>query len=199
MAFATRRAASWATAAVALALTVGCDSEGGGEAASTPPTASTTARPTTGSTGPATVGATSPTTPATPATPSSPALTGTVPAEPAQAEQGVRAAWRVLFDPESSVDERSEVVEDGPQNALMIENLFADRLGSRLRAEVTTVAYTTSQDATVAYTLTRDGRRLATDGPGAAVQQDGTWKVALRTVCALTRHAEDAPQAPSCG
>lgn len=167
MAFATRRAASWATAAVALALTVGCDNGGGGgDTTSTPPTTSTasttstTARPATGSTGPASVSASSPT------APSSPTPTGTAPADPEQAEQDVRQAWQVLFDPESSVDDRSEVVEDGPQNALMIENLFADRLGSRLRAEVTSVSYTTSQDATVSYTLARDGRRLATDGRG---------------------------------
>jgi hypothetical protein len=60
------------------------------------------------------------------------------------------------------------------------------------------VAYTSDEYAEVAYDLTREGRRLDPGGPGEAVLQDGGWKVALRTVCALTRHAEDAPEAPGC-
>ena len=187
---ATRRAACWAAgAAAALVLIGACDSGGNGDdvartTPALPPTGSTTAPTTAGSSPP-------PTAP-------SPTPTGTAPEDPAGAEREVRAAWAALFDPKSSVDDRSRVVEDGPQNALMIENLFADRLGSHLRATVTSVAFTTSQDATVGYTLTRDGGPLNPGGPGVAVRQGDTWKVALRTVCALTRHAEDAPRAPSC-
>ncbi|MFD5268017.1 hypothetical protein [Streptomyces sp. NPDC058335] len=184
---ATRRAACWAAAA-ALVLIGACDSGGNGDDAAR----TTPAPPPTGSTAPTTAGS------SPPPTAQSPTPTGTAPEDPAGAERDIRAAWAALFDPESSVDDRSGVVEDGPQNALMIENLFADRLGSRLRAAVTSVAFTTSQDATVGYTLTRDGVPLDPGGPGVAVRQGDTWKVALRTVCALTRHAEDAPRAPSC-
>ncbi|MGW7643232.1 hypothetical protein [Streptomyces bobili] len=185
----TRRAVCWAVGATgALVLIGACGGGGGGDDAAR----TTPAPPPTGSTAAATA-VSSP-----PPTPRSPTPTGTAPEDPAGAERDVRAAWAALFDPESSVDDRSAVVEDGPENALMIENLFADRLGSRLRATVTSVAFTTSQDATVGYTLTRDGGPLDPGGPGAAVRQDGTWRVALRTVCELTRHAEDAPRAPSC-
>ncbi|MGV9943876.1 hypothetical protein [Streptomyces sp. NPDC003401] len=183
---ATRRAARWAATA-ALVLTAACGGGGGDEAARTapapPPTGSTAAAPTVGSPPPVV---------------RSPTPTGTAPADPDGAERDIRAAWETLFAPDSSVDDRSGVVEDGPQNALMIENLFADRLGGRLRATVTSVAYTTSQEAAVGYALTRDGRELEPGGPGAAVRQGGTWKVALRTVCDLTRYAEDAPRAPRC-
>ncbi|MGX1267783.1 hypothetical protein [Streptomyces phaeoluteigriseus] len=187
MSSATRRAACWAAAA-ALVLIGACDSGGSGDDAAR----TTPAPPPTGSTAPTTAGS------SPPPTAQSPTPTGTAPEDPAGAEQDVRAAWAALFAPESSVDDRSGVVEDGPQNALMIENLFADRLGSRLRATVTSVAFTTSQDATVGYALARDGEPLDPGGPGVAVRQGDTWKVALRTVCALTRHAEDAPRAPSC-
>lgn len=186
---ATRRAARWAATAAALVLTGACGSGGDGDDAAR----TTPAPPPTGSTAaPASVGS------SPPPTAQSPTPTGTAPADPDGAERDIRAAWETLFAPDSSVDDRSGVVEDGPQNALMIENLFADRLGSRLRATVTSVAYTTSQDAAVGYALTRDGRALDPGGPGAAVRQGGTWKVALRTVCALTRYAEDAPRAPRC-
>ncbi|MFH9861319.1 hypothetical protein [Streptomyces sp. NPDC017202] len=186
---ATRRAARWTAVAAALVLTGACGSgDDGDDAART-----TTAPPPTGSTAaPASAGGSPPPT-AQSATP-----TGTAPADPDGAERDIRAAWETLFAPDSSVDDRSGAVEDGPQNALMIENLFADRLGSLLRATVTSVAYTTSQDAAVGYALTRDGRALGPGGPGAAVRQGDTWKVALRTVCALTRYAEDAPRAPRC-
>ncbi|MET9503742.1 hypothetical protein ABZY42_18795 [Streptomyces sp. NPDC006622] len=184
----TRRAACWAATAAALVLVGACDGGGTGDDAarttSAPPPTVSTAPPTAG-------GSAAPTAP-------SPTPTGSAPEDPEGAERDIRAAWETLFDPESSVDDRSRVVEDGPQNSLMIENLFADRLGSRLRATVTSVAYTTSQDAAVGYTLTRDGLPLDAGGPGAAVRQDDVWKVALRTVCALTGHAEDAPRAPSC-
>ncbi|UUU35845.1 hypothetical protein JIX56_41735 [Streptomyces sp. CA-210063] len=185
MTSATARMASAVVAAAALALTGACDSGGDG---GTPETTRPPASDSSGST-PAS---------GSPSVSVSPTPTGTAPEDPEEAEQEIRQAWRAFFDPESSLEERSAVVESGEQNALMIDNLFLDPLGSRLRADVTSVSYTTSEDATVTYTLTRDGRRLDTGGPGAAVVQDDTWKIALDTVCSLTRHAEDAPEAPSC-
>jgi hypothetical protein len=177
-------------AVTALVLTGACDADGGGGGGDD--TASRTARSSaTGSPGPATPGG-------SPSLSVSPTPTVTVPPDPARAEQDIRQAWTVLFDTGSSLDERIDVVEDGDENALMVDNLFRDPSGSKLRAEVTSVSYTSDRYADVAYDLTRDGHRLKTGGPGAAVLQDGGWKVALRTVCALTRHAEDAPEAPSC-
>ncbi|MFF1723908.1 hypothetical protein [Streptomyces sviceus] len=183
------RHGTWAVAlaVAALVLTGACDDGDGGDEG-----APRTGRPSvTGSPGPTTAGG-------SPTLSTSPTPTATAPPDPEQAEQDIREAWTVLFDPKSSLDQRSDVVEDGDENALMIDNLFRDPSGSKLRAEVTSVAYTSDLDAEVAYDLTREGRRLDTGGPGAAVLQEGGWKVALRTVCALTRHAEDAPEAPSC-
>jgi hypothetical protein len=184
------RHGTWAVAlaVTALVLTGACDDGGGGDEGAS----SRTRRPSvTGSPVPTTAGG-------SPSLSASPAPTATAPSDPAQAERDIREAWTVLFDPESTLDQRSAVVEDGDENALMIDNLFRDPSGSKLRAEVTSVSYTSDVHAEVAYELTREGRRLDTGGPGAAVLQDDSWKVALRTVCTLTRHAEDAPEAPSC-
>jgi hypothetical protein len=173
----------WAVlAATVLALTAACDD--GGKPHRTPPPVTESFSPTEVS--------------RSPSLSESPTPTGTAPEDPKAAEQDIKEAWRTFFDPHSSLNERSEVVEDGEANALMIDNLFRDPLGSRLRAHVTSVSYTSSLGADVAYTLTREGRRLDTGGPGTAVLQGDTWKIALRTVCALTRHAKDAPEAPSC-
>lgn len=183
------RHGTWAVAlaVAALVLTGACDDGDGGDEGP-----SRTGRPSaTGSPGPTTAGG-------SPSPTASPTPTATAPSDPERAEQDIREAWTVLFDPKSSLDQRSDAVEDGDENALMIDNLFRDPSGSKLRAEVTSVSYTSDTVAEVAYELTREGGRLDTGGPGAAVLQDGSWKVALRTVCALTRHAEDAPEAPSC-
>lgn len=185
------RHGTWAVAlaVTALVLTGACDAnDGGGGDRGAGRTARSSAA---GSPGATTAGG-------SPSPSASTAPTVTAPADPRQAEQDIREAWTVLFDPTSSLDQRSDVVEDGDENALMIDNLFRDPSGSKLRAEVTSVSYTSDVHADVAYDLTREGRRLDPGGPGAAVFQDGGWKVALRTVCALTRHAEDAPEAPSC-
>ncbi|KAB1142361.1 hypothetical protein F7R91_29390 [Streptomyces luteolifulvus] len=184
----TARRGAWAVAVAALlVLTGACDSGSGdgGTPRTTVPSA------------PGPPGPTGVSTSSWPAS-QSPTPTGTAPEDPEQAEQDIREAWRIFFDPESSSDDRRDVVENGAENELMISNLFDDPLGSKLRADVTTVSYTSSLHADVDYTLTRDGRRLDTGGPGAAVLQEDTWKIALRTVCGLTRHAKDAPEAPSC-
>ncbi|MFE9438198.1 hypothetical protein ACFYO2_04145 [Streptomyces sp. NPDC006602] len=177
---------TWAVVAAAvLVLTGACDDSGDGDAPRRTPS------PVTESFSPTTAGT-------SPSVSESITPTGTAPADPEEAEQDIREAWRIFFDPASSLDERSEAVESGEENALMIDNLFRDRLGRRLRADVTSVSYTSDLHADVTYTLTRDSRRLDTGGPGAAVLQDNTWKIALGTVCDLTRHANDAPQAPAC-
>ncbi|WP_405639424.1 hypothetical protein [Streptomyces sp. NBC_00019] len=183
----TRREACAMAAILALVLTSSCDSGGdGGKGApqTSRPAATASSSPTEAGTSPSVSESAVP--------------TDTAPEDREQAEQGIRDAWQVFFAPDSSLTERSEVVESGDENALMIDNLFRDPLGSKLRADVTSVSYTSDLNADVAYTLTRDGRRLDTRGPGAAVLQDDAWKIALRTVCDLTRHAKDAPEAPSC-
>lgn len=184
------RHGTWAVAlaVTALVLTGACDDQDGGGDGD----ASRTARSSvTGSPVPTAAGT-------SPSPSAAPTPTPTAPPDPERAEQDIREAWTVLFDPGSSLDERSAVVEDGDENALMIDNLFRDPRGGKLRAEVTSVSYTSDVSAEVAYDLGLDDRRLDTGGPGAAVLQDGRWKVGLRTVCALTRHAQDAPEAPSC-
>ncbi|MEU9169855.1 hypothetical protein AB0D34_18955 [Streptomyces sp. NPDC048420] len=182
------RRGAWAVAlAVGVLVLTGACNGGGGDDGASPTAASSATR----SPGPSTPGG-------SPSPSVSPSSTATAPSDPEQAEEDIRTAWTVLFDPKSSLDQRSDVVEDGDENALMIDNLFRDPSGSKLRAEVTSVSYTSDQHADVAYDLTLDDRRLDTGGPGTAVLQDGDWKVGLRTVCALTRHAKDAPEAPSC-
>ncbi|MFE3855520.1 hypothetical protein ACFXPN_30845 [Streptomyces griseorubiginosus] len=184
------RHGTWAVAlaVTALVLTGACDDQDGGGDGGASRTARSSA---TGSPVPTAAGT-------SPSPSAAPTPTPTAPPDPERAEQDIREAWTVLFDPGSSLDERSAVVEDGDENALMIDNLFRDPRGGKLRAEVTSVSYTSDVSAEVAYDLGLDDRRLDTGGPGAAVLQDGRWKVGLRTVCALTRHAQDAPEAPSC-
>ncbi|OEU90302.1 hypothetical protein DB35_03250 [Streptomyces abyssalis] len=128
----------------------------------------------------------------------SPTPTGSAPEHPLRAESEVRNAWQKFFDPGTSVDEKVDLVEDGEQNELMIRPLFTDQRSKELRAATTSVTFRSSQDAEVAYRLTLDGQALEDGDPGGAVLQDKKWKITLQTVCALTKHGRDVPQAPAC-
>lgn len=90
-------------------------------------------------------------------------------------------------------------MEDGEQNGLMVSGLATDPKARELRALVRSVTFDSSHRARVEYTLTREGKPVRHGGPGTSVLQDGTWKLGLRTGCALTQLGRDVPRAPSCG
>lgn len=96
MASAAPRAVWAVVAATVLAVTAGCDDGGDSAPRRTPP-------PVTESFSPTSVRP-------SPSTSESPTPTGTAPEDPEEAEQDIREAWRVFFDPECSLDERSDVV-----------------------------------------------------------------------------------------
>ncbi|WP_063835456.1 hypothetical protein [Streptomyces sp. NRRL S-118] len=185
---ATTTVARAAVAAVALLLTAACD-----DAQEPPP------RPT--ATGPsATPPSRSPspgTSPSAPVSPS-PAPTAATPEDPAAAQEEIRTSWARFFGPESSVQDRVDVAENGEQYRLMIEALTTDREARLLRVRVDSVTFGSDLRAAVRYKLFSDGRDTGHDAPGSAVYQDGTWKVSFGTVCSLTQYGEDVPQAATC-
>lgn len=148
-----------------------------------------------------------PTTSASPSTPSRtlppttsrpPSPTASAPEDPAEAEEEIHAAWARFFSPETSVEDKTEVAENGGDYQLMTEALVKDPKSRLLRVRIDSVTFTSDLDARVGYTLFSDGRRVGPDDPGASVRQDGTWKVSAETVCSLTQYGEDVPQAPIC-
>ncbi|MFE9029028.1 hypothetical protein ACFYOA_22685 [Streptomyces iakyrus] len=127
-----------------------------------------------------------------------PPPTASAPEDPAEAEEQVRDAWARFFSPETSVEDKSRVAENGGDYQLMIEALVKDPQTRVLRVRVDSVTFTSDLHARVGYTLFSDGRKVGPDDPGASVRQDDTWKISAKTVCSLTKYGKDVPQAPIC-
>ncbi|GCB47445.1 hypothetical protein [Streptomyces sp. NL15-2K] len=133
-----------------------------------------------------------------PTTSPTPTPTASAPEDPAEAEKQVRDAWARFFGPETSVEDKADVMESGDEYQLMIDALANDPKTHVLRVRVDSVTFTSDLHARIGYTLFSGDRKVGPDGPGASVRQDDTWKVSAKTVCSLTKYGKDVPQAPIC-
>ncbi|MFD0314048.1 hypothetical protein [Streptomyces flavalbus] len=135
----------------------------------------------------------------TPPTPTAQRTTtgaATAPADAAQAEREIKDNWRKFFDPGTSLEEKQTVLENGDQMAPVLRAFSGDERGGQVQAEVTEVEFTSATGANVTYTLTLRGATALPDASGTAVEQDGTWKVSAKTLCALVRLSGDGSTAP---
>ncbi|MEU3255297.1 hypothetical protein [Streptomyces sp. NPDC006997] len=135
----------------------------------------------------------------TPPTPTAERTTtgaATAPADAAEAEQEIKDNWRTFFDPGTSLEEKQAVLENGDQMAPVLRAFGGDERGGQVQAEVTEVEFTSATDADVTYTLTLKGATVLPDASGTAVEQDGTWKVSAKTLCALVQLSGDGSAAP---
>ncbi|MFJ9539337.1 hypothetical protein ACIRPX_19015 [Streptomyces sp. NPDC101225] len=126
--------------------------------------------------------ASTPPTPSVQRTTSAPA---TAPADPAAATQEIRQNWKKFFDPATSTRDKQAVLENGDRMAPVMQAFGGDQRGGEVQATVTKVEFTSPTRATVTYDLTLKGATALPNASGTAVEQDGTWKVSVNTLCAL--------------
>lgn len=173
------RSAAWATAAVLLvapaAVACGDDSGGGGESDPPKPSAekSTQEAP-------------------------SPSDDASAPADPAAAEKQVKENWEKFFDPAVSMKEKEAVLEDGAKMRTVLKSFSGDERGEQVSAEVNKVEFTSATEADVTYALTLKGATALPGASGTSVDQDGTWKVSVKTLCALVKLSGNASPGPGC-
>lgn len=122
--------------------------------------------------------------------PASPSVSG--PADEAAAEKEVKENWQKFFDPKTSTKEKQAVLENGDKMGPVLAAFSGDDRGGQVKAEVTKVEFTAPTDATVTYTLLLNGATALPDASGTAVEQDGTWKVSVTTLCALVQLSGNA-------
>ncbi|MEW2163072.1 hypothetical protein AB0912_08745 [Streptomyces sp. NPDC007084] len=124
----------------------------------------------------------------------------TAPADPAAAEAQVRENWEKFFDPGVGTKDKRAVLENGDRMAPVLKGFNGDRRGQEVRAKVEKVEFTSPAAANVTYTLTLKGATALPDAAGTAVEQDGTWKVSVNTLCALVKLSGDpsSSAAPGC-
>ncbi|GAB2749755.1 hypothetical protein [Streptomyces bullii] len=150
-----------------------CGDDEGGRTESPPP--SPTVRPTT----------------------SAPAAT---PPNAAEAEQEIKRNWQKFFDPKTPLNEKQTVLENGERMAPVLQAFSGDERGGQVGAKVTKVEFTSPTDANVTYDLTLRGATVLPNASGTAVEQDGTWKVSAKTLCALVQMSGNgsATAVPGC-
>lgn len=166
------------TAALLLFLTpalAACSDDEGGGGNETPPT---------------------PTVEQTAPTEQSPAVTA--PADAGVAETEIKQNWQKFFDPATSMEDKQTVLENGDRMAPVLEAFSGDERGGQVQAKVTKVEFTSPTEANVTYDLTLKGATALPNASGTAVEEDGTWKVSAKTLCALVQLSGNGSPIPGC-
>ncbi|GLW46247.1 hypothetical protein Stsp02_19090 [Streptomyces sp. NBRC 14336] len=135
-------------------------------------------------------------TPPTPSVERTTSAPATAPADAAAAEQEIKQNWQRFFDPKTSMADKQTVLENGEQMAPVLQAFSGDERGGQVGAQVTEIAFTSPSEADVTYTLTLNGATALPDASGTAVEQDGTWKVSAKTLCALVQLSGNGSASP---
>ncbi|MER6129569.1 hypothetical protein ABT173_44835 [Streptomyces sp. NPDC001795] len=124
----------------------------------------------------------------------------TAPADPAAAGKQITENWQKFFDPSVSLKDKAAVLENGDTMGPVLQSFNGDQRGQQVKATVQKVEFTSPSQATVTYSLTLKGATALPNASGTAVEQQGTWKVSDRTLCALVQLSGNASasSAPGC-
>ncbi|MDQ1039628.1 hypothetical protein QFZ75_006044 [Streptomyces sp. V3I8] len=136
--------------------------------------------------------------PAERASTSAPAPSASAPDDPAAAEAEIKKNWKKFFDPDVPTKEKQAVLENGDAMGQVLKSFGGDERGGQVEATVGEVAFTSPADADVTYTLTLKGATVMPDAAGTSVEQDGTWKVSVKTLCGLVGLSGNASPGPGC-
>jgi hypothetical protein len=124
----------------------------------------------------------------------------TAPSDPAGAEKQIKENWEKFFDPAVSLQDKAAVLENGEQMGPVLRGFNGDQRGQQVKAIVQKVEFTSPTGANVTYSLTLKGATALPGASGTAVEQNGTWKVSDKTLCALVQLSGNASAsaAPGC-
>ncbi|MFI6854894.1 hypothetical protein [Streptomyces sp. NPDC050416] len=140
-------------------------------------------------------GGSTPPTPTAERTTSAPA---SAPADRAAAEAEIRQNWQKFFDPKTSTQDKQAILENGDRMGPVLQAFSGDERGGQVQATVTKIEFTSATEADVTYTLTLKGATALPDASGTAVEQNGTWKLSAKTLCALVQLSGNASPVPGC-
>jgi hypothetical protein len=122
----------------------------------------------------------------------------TAPADATAAEREIRQNWQKFFDPAVSLKDKQAVLENGDKMGPVLAAFSGDERGEQVQAEVNRVEFTSPTAANVTYTLLLKGATVMPDAAGTAVEQDGVWKVSVKTLCGLVGLSGNASPIPGC-
>ncbi|MFG2653030.1 hypothetical protein [Streptomyces sp. NPDC048436] len=122
----------------------------------------------------------------------------TAPADPAAAEKQVKENWEKFFDPAVSLKEKETVLENGAKMRGVLKSFSGDERGKQVSADVGKVEFTSATEADVTYALMLKGATALPTASGTAVNEDDTWKVSVKTLCALVKLSGNESPGPGC-
>ncbi|MGW6738459.1 hypothetical protein [Streptomyces sp. NPDC055013] len=122
----------------------------------------------------------------------------TAPADAGAAETEIKQNWQKFFDPATSMEEKQAVLENGDRMGPVLQAFSGDERGGQVEAKVSKVEFTSPTGANVTYDLTLKGATALPNASGTAVEQDGTWKVSAKTLCALVQLSGNGSPIPGC-
>ncbi|WP_328428729.1 hypothetical protein [Streptomyces sp. NBC_00443] len=122
----------------------------------------------------------------------------TAPADVGAAETEIKQNWQKFFDPATPTEEKQTVLENGDRMGPVLQAFSGDERGGQVEAKVSKVEFTSPTDANVTYELTLKGATALPGASGTAVEQDGTWKVSAKTLCALVQLSGNGSPIPGC-
>ncbi|MFI7188215.1 hypothetical protein ACIBQ0_00655 [Nocardia nova] len=111
---------------------------------------------------------------------------GTSAADPATTK-AVTDAYVLFFDAKQPADKRAAAVEKGDVFAPVLAAQANNPQAQGTSATVSKVVTVDAGHADVTYTLLMGGNPVLPDQSGQAVQENGQWKVAASTFCALLK------------
>lgn len=120
------------------------------------------------------------------------------PADPAAAEKEVKENFEKFFDPAVSMKDKEAVLENGPKMRAVLKSFSGDERGKQVSADVNKVEFGSATEADVTYALTLKGATALPDASGTSVNQDDTWKVSVKTLCALVKLSGNESPGPGC-
>ena len=123
----------------------------------------------------------------------------TAPSDPAAAEKEIKQNWEKFFDPAVSMKDKQAVLENGDKMTAVLKGFSGDQRGQQVKAHVEKIEFTSPTDANVTYSLLLKGATALPGAAGTSVEQDGTWKVSVKTLCALVQLSGDASSSPAAG
>ncbi|MFI6939697.1 hypothetical protein ACIBI4_10515 [Streptomyces sp. NPDC050418] len=123
---------------------------------------------------------------------------GGEPADPAAAETEIKTNFQKFFDPKVSMAEKEKVLENGAKMRPVLQAFSGDERGGQVSAKVTKVDFTSPKDAKVTYDLALNGATVLPGSAGTVVEQDGTWKVSVKTLCGLLAMSGNTSPLPGC-
>jgi hypothetical protein len=122
---------------------------------------------------------------------STPASSPSVTAVPAGAagttatETTITANWTAFFNPKEPVAKRIALLEDGQQLSAAVTAQAKSAEAAESSSKVVSVSVLSATQAKVTYDILLNGTPVLKNQSGAAVLQDGRWKVADSSFCGL--------------